>query len=472
MPDPTKLTKSNFLEFLRCPQEFWLQHHHPELFKGEISLQGAHLREQGYAIERLARTLSIFDGKRVEFKRKFITDDLYAESDIVVTDPETGALAIYEVKSGTKVKDDYVIDVTFQKIAAERTGAVVAKVCVITVDNSYVRNGEIAADSLLKVTDVTEDVSASRALIEQQIAEALTQLETEPRPDITRYCDDKLKCAFVTHHFKDIPAYNVSHIRGIYRPKLDELIARGILDIREVPADFKISERQRRQVEIAVSNVPHAMASEIKETLDTLKFPLRFFDYETFGYAIPMYNGIKPYQAVPVQFSLHTLMPDGHLTHAFHIASGNGKNPGMEITEELHKAIDGEVGTVIVWNASFEKGRNREGQELHPQFAGFLQQLNDSMFDLETIFGTRQLYAHPGFFGRSSLKAVLPVVAPHLSYDDMEIGDGQTASIRWYHLATGRLNEDEHRETYAQLKDYCDLDTLAMVEIYNFLMKA
>ncbi|HKX84689.1 MAG TPA: DUF2779 domain-containing protein [Pyrinomonadaceae bacterium] len=471
MTSPYKLSKSDFLEYLRCPQEFWLKHHHPELFVTEKSLIGEHFRAQGDDVERLARTLKIFDGKQLEYQREFITDKLRARSDIVVTDPATGKIEIYEVKSGSKIKDEYVIDVAFQKIAAERTGANVERTFVITVDTGYVRNGDIVPDQLLRVTDVTDNVNANQPLIEQKIDEALNQLNTEPNPDITVFCADKLECAFITHHFRDIPAYNVTHIRGIYKPKLSELIARGILDIRHVPTDFKISERQRTQVEIAIANRPHVRADEIKATLRALKLPLRFFDYETFGYAVPQYHGIKPYQHVPVQFSLHTMRGVDQLEHAYHIAGGNGVNPGMEITEALHNAIEGEIGTVVVWNASFEKGRNREGKELHPEFAEFLQSLNDSMFDLETIFGTLQLYAHPGFLGRTSLKAVLPVIAPHLSYNDLEIVDGQSASIRWYRMTSGKLTDDERSEIHDHLKAYCDLDTLAMVEIYKFLMK-
>jgi hypothetical protein len=465
------LTKSDFLEFLRCRQEYWLRHHHPELFTEERSLLADHLREQGYEVERLARTLAIFEGRHVSYQREFVSETLHAKSDIVVTDPSDDSLEIYEVKSGSKVKDEYLIDVAFQKIAAEAAGIKVSKCFIINVDTGYVRKGNVTVDELLRVEDVTDLVRIQQPIIEQQIREALLQLENEPKPDLSSFCDAKLSCAFVKHHFKDIPPYNVTHIRSLHGPKLLELLGRGILDIRDVPPDFKISDRQRRQVDIAISNCPHAAVDEIKEILGGLKPPLRFFDYETFGYAVPLYDGVKPYQAVPVQFSLHTRRRgESDLEHCFHIASGNGTNPGREITEALHRAIDGEIGTVIVWNASFEKGRNREGKELHPEFADFLQSLNDSMFDLETIFGSRQLYAHPGFLGRTSLKNVLPVIAPELSYKDMEIGDGQTASIRWYRMASGRLSEQECDETRDHLKAYCDLDTLAMVRIYDFLM--
>ena len=100
-----------------------------------------------------------------------------------------------------------------------------------------------------------------------------------------------------------------------------------------------------------------------------------------------------------------------------------------------------------------------------------MQSLNDSMFDLETIFGTLQFYVHPDFLGRTSLKAVMPVIAPHLSYENLEIVDGQAASIRWYRMTSGHLTDDERNEVHDHLKAYCDLDTLAMVEIYKFLVK-
>jgi hypothetical protein len=71
------------------------------------------------------------------------------------------------------------------------------------------------------------------------------------------------------------------------------------------------------------------------------------------------------------------------------------------------------------------------------------------IFDLEAIFN-KQLYVHPGFIGKTSIKNVLPVICPDLSYKTLNIGDGQTVAIRRYHMATHRHAAAECQNIYAK----------------------
>jgi hypothetical protein len=85
---------------------------------------------------------------------------------------------------------------------------------------------------------------------------------------------------------------------------------------------------------------------------------------------------------------------------------------------------------------------------------------------------SENLYIDPGFKGRSSIKKVLPVLKPDLSYKHLGIGDGLTASISWFRAATwDTMAAEERQRIFEDLEKYCHLDTLAMVEIYNELVK-
>src|SRR5687768_15301350 len=121
-----RLTKTGYLSYLKCPQEFWLSVHQPLLFAEADTLEYEHLRQQGYAVQQLVKHLRRFevgDNASVDFERAFQTADLYARSDIVVTSKQTGFIDIYEIKSAASVKDDHYDDVAFQKMAAERSGS-------------------------------------------------------------------------------------------------------------------------------------------------------------------------------------------------------------------------------------------------------------------------------------------------------------------------------------------------------------
>ena len=64
---------------------------------------------------------------------------------------------------------------------------------------------------------------------------------------------------------------------------------------------------------------------------------------------------------------------------------------------------------------------------------------------------------------------MLPVLIPELSYKEMDIQNGQNASVRWYDAVTGAVAPKEAKNIYDALIKYCSLDTLAMVEIYKVL---
>ncbi|MEP6848894.1 MAG: hypothetical protein ABI999_08550, partial [Acidobacteriota bacterium] len=142
------LTKSDYLNFLACPNEFWMSKN-IELPARELSLGDTHLRQQGYDVENLSRQMAIFtpsEDRSVSFAKIFTNDELYAKADIVVTNLRDGSIEIYEVKSNASVKPEHIEDVAFQKYVVELLKYQISKVYVITVNTEYVRNGGINAD--------------------------------------------------------------------------------------------------------------------------------------------------------------------------------------------------------------------------------------------------------------------------------------------------------------------------------------
>ncbi|MCC7309498.1 MAG: DUF2779 domain-containing protein [Acidobacteria bacterium] len=466
------LTKNSYLQYLNCPNEFWLAFHSPAPSEEDLPLAQKHRRQQGFEVLRLAKKMSIFNGGSkgiVEFGRIFSTEHITTSADITLTDPATGDLSIYEVKSGSKIKDEHYDDLAFQKMAAEILGHTVAKTYVITVNTAYTRNGEIEPDRLLKIHDVTNEVAAKQDETIENTKAAIGYLTTQPVPELKLHCSKKLDCGFIRYHFKDIPVYNVTHISRLNAQKCAELVELGILDIRSVPDDFKLSDKQRKQVETARAAGPKIDREAIRRTLDGLKYPLHFLDYESFSHAVPKFHGTRPYQQMVFQYSLHTIeKPGAEPVHSFHLSKNDGAFPARETAEHLRAQMSSKPGTTIVWNAAFEKTRNRELGEMFPELAEFFSELNESVFDLETIF-IKDLYRHPGFLGKTSIKNIQPVLFPKASYHTLDIPDGTTAAIRWFQMATKITDAAESEKIFQDLCTYCHLDTLAMVEIFKTL---
>ncbi|MFM9903537.1 MAG: DUF2779 domain-containing protein [Pyrinomonadaceae bacterium] len=468
-----RLTKTAYLNYLKCPQEFWLAFHQPLLVAEPDSLEYEHLRQQGYAVQQLVKQLRQFypdDTTSVDFERAFQTADLYARSDVIVTHKDTGVIDIYEIKSASKVKEEHYDDVAFQRLAAERSGSSVGRCYVITMNGDYVRQGDVNAEQLFVITDVTDKVNERMDVTASQALEAARYLDTVPVPSLMDYCaENKLDCRFVKLHFPDLPDYTVFDIAFLKNDKRRDLLSQGIVAITDVPDDFPLSTKQRVQVTAAKSGGIAIDRAGIAERVASWKYPIHFLDYETFAYAIPQFDGVKPFQQMCFQYSLHTLdEPGGALKHSGFLSHGDD-DPPQALAASLKEAMAGGIGTVLVWYEAFEKTRNTEMGEMFPDFAAFFDEINENTHDLMKIFSDN-LYIHPDFKGRTSIKKVLPVLVPHLSYLDLGIGDGMTASISWYRAAKWDTMDEATREKiFDDLEDYCKLDTLAMVEIFNQL---
>ena len=469
-----RLTKTAYLNYLTCPQEFWLDCNEPLLSGSEpITLEHEHLRQQGYAVEQYVKQLARFQPDEtiaVDFQRTFQTAELEARSDVVVTNKATGEIDLYEIKSAASVKDEHLNDVAFQKVAVERTGGRIRRAHVVTMNGDYVRRGDIDVEQLFVITDVTETIAERMAATEEQIKAAFAYLDSVPIPSLVDYCiDKKLDCRFIRLHFPDLPDYTVFDISFLKHDKRRELLASGIVDIREVPDDFKLSPKQQLQVQAAKTREIVIDRDEITKRFDSWNYPLHFLDYETFAYAIPQFEGVKPFQQMCFQYSLHTIdRPDAEIRHTEYLSRGDDGPPRV-VAEHLRDAMSGGIGTVFVWYEAFEKGRNQEMADMFPDLADFFAEVNDKTYDLMKIFSDN-LYIHPDFKGKTSIKKVLPVLVPWLKYDDLDISEGLSATIKWFRAATWTsLSEAERVKIFDDLLKYCELDTLAMVEIFKVL---
>jgi hypothetical protein len=121
-----------------------------------------------------------------------------------------------------------------------------------------------------------------------------------------------------------------------------------------------------------------------------------------------------------------------------------------------------------VWHESFEKGRNTEMGELFPEFKAFYREVNKRIIDLKIPF-SEGWYVHKDFLGSASIKKVLPVLVPELSYTALDIHEGNSAQRLWMETVLEGEHAAERAKVFQNLDKYCTLDTRAMVRIYEKL---
>jgi len=474
----THLSKTNYLAYRACPEEFWMSQNQPELMP-PFSLDAQHKVEQGNIIDRLAQewfkssaTINDkqIDPEQVKFQYKVQNGHFVAKADITVFHGEKEC-DIYEVKAASKLKPEHEKDIAFQRMVFEMAGYKVRDTFLIHVNSKYTFQQAPDFGQFLQVLNVTEKVNAlmeeTRLFANQ--AYAWTKKEGLPKlKSITTSCANGLNCSYIKHYHKAVPDYTIFDISYLHKTKKAALLEMGVLDINDVPADFKLPAKQRAQVDAAQQNQVSINAAAIKEILDGLAYPLYFLDYETFAYVLPAQEGLTAYQQMVFQYSLHVIESKGAETQHYEYLMPSKDTPLEEPFKQMKSQIHPSEGTVIVWNESFEKTQNKKMAEVLPQYADFLHAVNDRTYDLMKIF-SKGLYQHPKFKGSASIKKVLPVLCPELNYGDLEIQNGTAAVINWHHMTDGRMTEVEGEQTRRDLLKYCELDTWAMVRIWEEL---
>ena len=279
------------------------------------------------------------------------------------------------------------------------------------------------------------------------------------------------QCTTFTYSNPKVPEYSVHDINRIGGSKklFYDWIDRGIYQLEDIDNPEKLKGAKRAQYDAYITGKPLIDKEAIQKELSDLTFPLQFFDYEGYSSAIPHFNGFGAYEQVPFQYSLHTLHEDGTREHREYLITEPERDLTLPLVERMKKDFD-DVGTVISWYKSYESQRNDKLAELHPDHADFLIGLNDRMFDLMTIF-SKNYYVDARFKGSASIKNVLPVIVPELTYKALGIQKGDQAVERWEKMIFGDIHPDEKKEIEKDLLEYCKLDTLAMVRIWEFLRK-
>jgi hypothetical protein len=265
----------------------------------------------------------------------------------------------------------------------------------------------------------------------------------------------------------EISPYSIYNLYKVNKRRIGELEDMGVKMIEDIPDDYDVPNSQIAQVAVTKSGERYFEKENIKEFLESLKYPLYFLDYETTSNVIPPFDGTKPYQQVPFQYSLHILeSPDGELTHKEYLHTDNS-NPVEPLLKQLKEDVGG-VGSVLVWCEGFEKPRNIEMGKMFPEYSGFLSDVNDRVVDLMVPF-SKGWFVDKDFYGGASIKDVLPALVPSLSYKDLNVQEGSTASRLWKETFIDEEDTGDRKKIADDLLKYCELDTLAMVEIWKVL---
>lgn len=479
------LSKSLFIKGVQCHKALYLQKYYPEL-KDPVPPSREALFQTGSEVGVIAHGLfpggieipfeagnydmqvrltrdAIAQGAETLYEASFSYDGIFVKADILHNGKSGWEL--YEVKSSTGFKDIYQPDISVQSYVVNGAGIPVTRAFLVHINNQYVRQGDIDPFELFTIVDMTHSAVENQPTIREEIQKQKEMLTGDVPPiDIGHWCSDPYDCDFTGHCWQHIPEMSVFSLRGNSVLTFD-LYNRGIVSLDDVvPSELPAAQRQ--QVEAIREKTIYHRKDEIRDFLDSLWYPLYFLDFETFADAMPRFDGIRPYQNVPYQYSLHYLEDaSAPLQHHEYLAQ-----PGIDQRKELTAKLVSQIpdnACVLAYVASFEKGILVDLALWSPEHTDKIERITSNLVDLAYPFQRRLLY-HWQFNGSYSIKSVLPALVPELGYDNMEIRDGEMAGLAYAKMQKSG-DPEEIEQIRKALLDYCRLDTFAMVKLLEAL---
>ena len=413
----------------------------------------------------------LIEGRENICEAAFTKNGCYCAVDILHR--AEGGYEIYEVKSSTELHEVYLWDIAYQRWVLEQSGLKIVRTYLVYIDNRYVREGGVDIHKLFRTDDVTEAAMPFYHEVAQNTAaaKAYLQQKEEPCGELGVQCFKPYPCPYWQHCSRGLPSPNVLDLYRISAKKAFGYMEKGIVTFDDVvKSGIPLNKAQRRQVEAEQLQLPtHVDRLGIKAFLDTLTYPLYFLDFESFQTCVPMYDGIKPYQQVPFQYSLHFLeCADGELQHKEFLADENS-DPRRALAERLTEDISADA-CVLAYNKAFECTRLKELAETFPDLSEHLLAVCGNVRDLLDVFRDGYVYDR-AMAGSFSIKKVLPALFPNdpnLDYHNLaDVHNGGEATDTY--LALRGMDKEERDKLRQSLLAYCGLDTLAMVMLWQRL---
>jgi len=417
-------------------------------------------------IANVEQTEQLLQGRNRLFEAGLLFEELYSRVDILNPAGED-EWDIIEVKSSTSVKDVHFDDVSFQKYCCAKLGLKIRRSFLMHLNNQYVKHGEIDPEKLYVVQDVSAEVGEAINGIQNRI-DSMFEIVSQSRcPDVTigKRCSDPYDCPLTAECWDSLPEGHVFTLYGGGK-RCIELFDKGILAIKDIPDDYRLSAAQQIQKECEVAGRPHVNRERIANFLSTLRYPLYYLDFETIGPAVPIFDGTRPYQDIPFQFSLHMVKNEEASPEHFSFLASGADDPRPALLSELKRLL-GNSGSIIVYNQGFEEGILKESANAFPEYSSWISLVCGRLIDLLKPF-TKFHYYHPLQKGSASLKSVLPALTGR-SHQGMDIADGMAASIAFYAITYTEVPRETRHKVRADLEKYCALDTEGMILIVDRL---
>ena len=414
---------------------------------------------------------AIATGKKRLWQSAFVRKDniLSLSDEVTVTDDKK--LILNEIKASNSVKPEHIPDVAVQVHTIVDSGYDLEDVLLTHLNReATLKDNENYFISESIADKVFDEIPKVKHYINE--VEKLSNSDVMPDAEYQKACNE---CDWQDYCMQNMPETNILTVPHIHINRVKSLQSKNILDAREIPEDFPLTGNQEKYIQTLVTGEPYINLEVVREELEKLIYPHHYMDFETYSYSLPIVPNTGPWEQVPFQWSIHHLESSGDMSHDefLYLKSLKGGDLRLEFLTSLLDKLENDNGSIIVYNAGFEKSILNNLARRYPEYADRISDIIKRIWDLETIF--KHHYVDPRFLGKSSLKVVVPTLMQECDYTKLEISNGVDATIAWSEMieaCTGVMSAEQTSKLFERaqkLLAYCAMDTLVMVKLFDYL---
>lgn len=483
---PRKLTIDIFIAFRRCPRLgylFW------NLADESINTQSGRFFSDNYTRTRLVRLAQLLFPNSIDVKEEstcfeewldktrfyirrrqpllnavFDSSLGIAVADILLpVDEDHWEMLCVGVGSAGNIQDV----MAFQAAVLLRAGIELKRCALLKINSQFTRKPELEPKQLFKKQNYTRRAAVLQDQVEEIVSDFFRTIRRAVAPEVLmdKPCFEPELCPFYHNCYSFLPEQNVLELYRGFKKGL-KLLREGIVSLKDIQDSSILTKSQKIQVDCAKSGLPHINKRALKSFLNELEYPLYFLDFETISPPFPVFEGTRPFELVPFQFSLNIVKSrEDSAVHMGYLADGE-RDPRPEILRLLQQNI-GDTGKIVAYNAKFEKICLDSLANARPEYKEWVESIKARMVDLLQPFRGFYYY-HPGQRGSASLKDVLPWLTGK-NYKHLVIQNGEQASREFIRIMTAAVSFEEKALVRRQLEEYCYTDSIGMLWIVRAL---